>query len=296
MPKIQTYKELKTKLDIFENCVRNICKEERGSNIFVCAGDPGLGKTYKARAILNELLNKKQIKAFEEVNSNMKPFTLYQKMWKLREGGVILIDDVNDILEDKKVGIPLLKAATDSYAVRPVSWNTNDYRVVKVSKFNPKDNDEVFEKFNAICDSKTKLFALRESGDAVPDKFYFKGVIIVITNKSWIAFDKLSDGAIGNRGLHMELRVTLDCAIEYVKKVAPTMKEYLTLKLNKKIIDPVLKYITTDKDVLNYYLSECVKPGIRILGKMCDSYINSGGKNGLTLDNLKAATTKEVNN
>lgn len=292
MARIEKYAELKKKLELFENSVRSICKEERACNIFVAAGDPGLGKTYRATKIVNDMLKNNTIPSMEIINGNVTALSLYQKMWKLREGGIIIIDDVNTIIEDKKIGIPLLKVATDSYAVRTVSWNSNDRRIVKVSKHNPKDNMEVLERFNNACDSNTKLFALRESGDAVPDKFYFKGAIIIITNKSWDSFDKLSDGAIGNRGKHMDIRISLDCAIEFLKKMAPSIKETGTLKINKKTSDAVVKYMTTNKDVLNYYLSNGIKPGLRSFGKMCENYVNEGAS-GLNIDNLEMSTTKE---
>lgn len=292
MARIETYTELKSKLDLFDNCVKSICKSERASNVFVAAGDPGLGKTYRATKIVNEMLKNKQIPAMDILDGNVTAFSLYQKMWKLREGGVIIIDDVASVLEDKKVGIPLLKIATDSYASRMVSWNSNDRRIVKVSKFDPKDNMEVIEQFNAMCDGNKKLLALKESGDAVPDKFYFKGAIIIITNKSWDVFDRLSDGAIGNRGKHLDLRVTLDCAIDYVKHMAPHIKEQGTLKIDKKTAEAVAKYMTTNKQVLNYYMANGIKPGLRSFGKMCESYKDFGAA-GLNLANLEISTTKE---
>jgi hypothetical protein len=292
MARIESYAELKTKLDLFDMCVKSVCKPERACNVFVAAGDPGLGKTYRATKIVNEMVKTKQIPAMDILEGNVTALSLYQKMWKLREGGVIIIDDVASVIEDKKVGIPLLKIATDTYASRMVSWNSNDRRVVKVSKFDPKDNMEVLEHFNGICDSNQKLMALRESGDAVPDRFYFKGSIIIITNKSWDNFDRLSDGAIGNRGRHLDIRTTLECSIDYVKHMASSIKEQSSFKITKPVADAVVKYITTDKEVLTYYMANGVKPGLRIFGAMCDAY-KDYGKAGLNLNMLEASLTKE---
>ena len=292
MPRIEKCSELLKKIEQFETYVRNICKDERASNIVICAGDTGLGKTYRAGKIISEMLKAKKIPAMKILDNTVTSLGLYQTMWQLREGGVILIDDVNNIICDKKNGIPLLKVATDTYAERHVSWNSNDRRIVKVSKYNPKDNLEVFDHYNSLCDSNTKLFALRETGEAVPDMFYFKGAIVIITNKSWESFDKITDGALGCRGKHLEIRTSLNCSIDYLKKMAPSIKESSSLKLDKKTKDAVLKYMTTNKEVLNFYLTKCIKPSLRSFGFMCEDYISEGAK-GLTLDNLEANTIKE---
>lgn len=291
MKRIETLTELEKKMTDLRRYMEALTKPVRGRNLVIAAGDPGLGKTYMAKEIL-EKHKKADGLHYEILDSQVTAFALYQKMWEFREGGILVLDDVNNIITDKKIGIPLLKSAGDTYDTRKVSWSSRDNRIVNVSRYDPQDNIDVLTHFDNICDSNKKFYELRAKNEAVPNMFYFKGAIIIITNKSLETVDNISDGALSSRAMKKDLRISLDCAIAYVKKMSKKMNKFGSLKITKNVADVVCKYITSDKSVIKYYNEHGVKPGLRCFGNMCESYINDG-KAALNLDELESAVTKD---
>lgn len=292
MKRIEKLSELEKKMTELNQYMEALTKPERGRNLVIAAGDPGLGKTYMAKEILEKHKKTDDLR-YEILDSQVTAFALYRKMWEFREGGIIVLDDVNNIITDKKIGIPLLKSAGDTYATRKITWTSTDKRVVNVSQYDPKDNIDVLTRFDSICDTDKSLYALRAKNEAVPNMFYFKGAFIIITNMCLETFDKISDGAMFSRGVRVDIRLSLNCAIDYVKKMSKKMNKFGSLKITKNVADTVCKYITTDKNVIKFYNENGVKPGLRCFGNMCESFIDYG-KSALNLDTLEACVSKDV--
>lgn len=292
MKRIEKLSDLEKKMTELSQFMESLTKTNRGRSLVIAAGDPGLGKTYMAKEIL-EKHKKANGLPYEILDGQVTAYGLYKKMWQYREGGIIVLDDVNSIITDKKIGIPLLKSASDTYEGQKVSWTSRDNRIVDISRYDPKDNIDVLTRFNSVCETNKRFNTLRENGDALPNMFYFKGAFIIITNMCLETFDKISDGALFSRGVKVDIRVSLNCAINYVKKMSKKMNKFGALKIPKNVADVVCKYITTDRDVIKFYNENGVKPGLRCFGNMCESYIDYG-KSALNLDTLEACVSKDT--
>ena len=134
-----------------EMCIRD--------SAMIVSGPPGVGKSYGVEAQLNksDIFNKMadQAPKFEVVRGAMSAIGLYQKLFKFSNpGNILVLDDCDSILFDD-VALNILKAALDSSKKRYISWNTES-RVL--------------------------------ANEGVPDRFEFRGSVIMITN---IKFDYL---------------------------------------------------------------------------------------------------------
>jgi hypothetical protein len=82
------------------------------------------------------------------VSGSISAVGLYQALWYTRNGGILVLDDVDDVFRDE-TALNLLKGALDSSPVRTISWR-------KEARW------------------------LDENG--IPDRFEFKGHVVFLTN------------------------------------------------------------------------------------------------------------------
>lgn len=116
------------------------------SNGCILSGPAGLSKTFK---VLHEL-QKRNVK-FELYNAHASSLGLFELL-HVNRTGVVVLDDLESIMEDKR-SVGILKAASFSATgVREVTWN-----------------------------STTKVLAER----GLPSRFIFEGKIIIVTNDEY---------------------------------------------------------------------------------------------------------------
>lgn len=263
--KINSYKEYLKKVKEYETYIKLISDPaNRASNSLLVSGDPGIGKTYRARKILEEHSKC----PFLVVNGRISAVKLYQTMWENNDA-VIVLDDVNSIIQDKKDGASLLKAATDSERTREISWNARNHDCIPVKKYNCKNNLKIAERMDWLVQTSNnkRLERSHEAKNTFPDMFYFTGALIILTNKSLHTVDKASEGAVSNRGNHMEIMFTTEGAIDFIKTFGPTMTEYNGVKMKAKTISETIKFLTSEK-ALQYYARTRKRPTLRNLGKI----------------------------
>ncbi len=58
---------------------------------------------------------------YDQISGSITPVGLYHALWNMRKGGVLILDDCDDIFRDE-TSLNLLKIATDSTKERLVSW------------------------------------------------------------------------------------------------------------------------------------------------------------------------------
>lgn len=268
--KIDNYNDFDKEMKLFESKVEKMCHVPRPTNVLIVSGDPGIGKSYRAEKIIQ---SHDEYADCKTVTTSISPVGLYQYMWQNNDQ-LIVLDDVNNILKDANEGASLLKASTNSEPRRLVKWGKSNYRCVPVSKMgNPKDNKTISKMIYEYATKSNDKKTLRayENGQLFPDMFYFTGAVIILTNKPLSKFDTVTEGAVSNRGDHMEISLSLNGSMELIKHFAPNIKEYNGMKLNKKSVNDVIKFLTSDK--VKKYCRETGKIlTLRNFGKIAASY------------------------
>lgn len=128
----------------------------------IISGPPGLGKSFTVRQALAEKFpDGPEVESYDEdtgettvklhhdtVSGSISAVGLYQALWHTRDGGILVLDDVDDVFRDE-TALNLLKGALDSSPVRTISWR-------KEARW------------------------LEENG--IPDRFDFRGHVVFLTN------------------------------------------------------------------------------------------------------------------
>lgn len=262
--KLRTFQEYQKKITDYETQVRIMCSKQRPHNVLIVSGDPGIGKSYRAEQILKNQANVN----YQMVSGSLSAHELYRLMW-YHNDEIIVLDDVNSILQDSKDGASLLKAATESKPIRVIQWLKKHHDCIPVKKYNCKDNSIIQERMNAYVRDKDnrRLTLAHEAGSTFPDMFYFTGAVIILTNKSLKTIDRATEGAVSNRGSHMQISFTVEGAIDFIKKFGPSMTEFNGMKMEEKTIKDVIAFMTSDEAV-KYYIDHCKIPTLRSLGKI----------------------------
>ena len=262
--KIKDYKEFQKKITDYETQVKLMCNKPRPHNVLIVSGDPGIGKSYRAEKILSA----QKTVSYQIAKNSISAVELYKLMWENNDS-IIILDDVNSILLDPKDGASLLKACTESKPVRILQWQKDNHNCIPVSQYKPVDNIKVAENMDDYVKSANRkpLQNAHLVKKTFPNMFYFTGAVIILTNKSLASFDRVTEGAVSNRGTHMEISLTVDGAIELLKKFGPTMTESNGMKLKKKTIDNVIKFLTS-ADSIRYYHEHGKIPTLRNLGRI----------------------------
>lgn len=139
--------EVNKRFELMEQIIKMVVKKFVPSMI-IC-GTGGLGKTYTVKQILKKarlLEDKEGPVGYTWVAGHMSATGLYTAMHQRKDGGVLVLDDV-DIWGNETM-MELCKAALDSYSERTISWNST-----------------------------------WADQNGLPRKFDFKGQVIFITNK-----------------------------------------------------------------------------------------------------------------
>lgn len=284
--KIKNFEEYTKKINDYETQLKIICSNVRPYNVLIVSGDPGIGKSYRAEQILKTQTN---VKFTKVEGSSVSPVQLYSLMWQHNDE-IIVLDDVNSILQDGKDGASLLKACTESKPVRLLQWQKRNPNCIPVSKFKCDNNIKIAERMNDIVKNSERkhLIKAHDAGMTFPDMFYFTGAIIILTNKSLKSFDRVTEGAVSNRGCHMQIAFSVEGAVDFIKKFGPTLKTYGDAVYTDATLKDTIAFMTSPKAV-KYYVENYKIPTIRNLGKIAGQY-----QLGVALDESVLENNTEV--
>lgn len=266
--RITNYAEYSKKMDDYIKHIKYMVGK-KGSpmplNVMIVSGDKGVGKTYTAE----EILGNQDVRPFRIVNSSMSAVQLYKFMWDNHDA-IIVLDDVNSIIMDNKDGSSLLKAATDTKSVRKLNWQKRNPDCIDLNKFQLKDNEAINRKMYEIAnddDAPKRLKAAQDAGKTFPSYFYFTGALIILTNKKLSLIDKVTEGAVSNRGWHQEMLFDENGAVDLLKNSYKKMTHFMDQDINPKSMKKALDFLTS-KDAVNYYFDNQKLPTLRTLGKV----------------------------
>ena len=100
-----------------------------------------------------------------------------------------------------------------------------------------------------------------------PDEFYFTGAVIILTNKPLSVIDRVTEGAVSNRGWHQEMLFNVEGAVDLLKNSADRMKDFNGITLKGKSVKKALDFLTSEKAISFYKHNEKL-PTLRTLGKV----------------------------
>lgn len=87
----------------------------------IVSGPPGLGKSFTVTKALDDKAAEDEEFQYDVIRGAITAVGLYIALWNLREGGVLMLDDCDDVFRDE-TALNLLKAVLDSGPKRVVSW------------------------------------------------------------------------------------------------------------------------------------------------------------------------------
>lgn len=267
--RINSYKEYNKKLDDFKAHIKMMIGKKNQPmplHVMVVSGDKGVGKTYTA----NELLSKQDYRKFQIVTTSMSAVQLYKFLWEHNDE-IIVLDDVNSILQDTKDGASLLKSCTDTQHVRKLFWQKQNSSCVHVGRYNLATNGAIETKIMEMASVDKKMQRALDQGKLFPDTFYFTGALIILTNKPLSVIDRVTEGAVSNRGWHSEMLFTVNGAVELIKNSADKIKTFINIPIKKSNVQKAIKFLTSDVAIA-YYKNEGKLPTIRTLGKIAMEY------------------------
>lgn len=179
-------------------------------NLFIIAGDPGLGKTEEPTIMLNKKVGPRG-QEWTEVGAASTPKALYEILYKWN-GKFILLNDVDNIWSDSK-SINIIKHATESNPNnRYVQWNSTKMKDADDEDFDPNSD--------------------------VPREFLFTGKIIVNTNK----YFRELPGSILSRGLKQEVDFTPQQSLERIESLLDVIEPDVPMKIKKMCLEDLKEY------------------------------------------------------
>jgi hypothetical protein len=271
---INTYKEYEKKMRDYTDHIVKMMIGKKDQPIplhaMIVSGDKGVGKTYTAE----QILSKQKIRGYQIVTGSLSAVQLYKFLWEHNDE-IIVLDDVNSILQDSKDGASLLKACTETRHKRLLHWQKQNYLCIPVNRYTLNDNDSISRKMEEIVNSSDnkKLMQKHSEGRTFPDQFYFTGALIILTNKPLSVIDRVTEGAVSNRGWHQEMLFSVEGAVDLLKNSVSKMTTFNDTPIKVTNVKKALNFLTS-KDAIAYYRNEGKIPTLRTLGKIASEIEN----------------------
>lgn len=205
-------------------------------------GAPGIGKTYDIEQALEKAKHERGIE-YTMIKGTASAPGLYQALYRARNGGVVVLDDCDSVLDDIQT-FNILKTALDTTGTRLVSWRKQSSWVYEANS----TDDEVVE-----------------VGERVPNEFEYDGGIIFITNIDFnekIAREtRMSPhfSALMSRSLYLDLTLKSHRArmIRIQKVFVNSMSKIENL--NEEQTQELLAFVTENANEFTELSLRCVK-------------------------------------
>ncbi len=210
----------------------------------IISGPAGLGKSYGVRKALRKAEETSGLK-FDMISGSITAVGLYIALWNMRDGGVVILDDCDDVFRDETT-MNILKAALDSGDERVISW-------------------------------RKKSSWLKD--EQIDDRFEFKGRVIFLTNVDFEGIvtsgraDAVHFKALMDRSLYLNLTMrTLDDYMVRIRQVAVEggmlMRDHGLLPED---VDTIIEFISKNRTRF-YHLSLRLVHQIAVVYKASDEW------------------------
>lgn len=193
----------------------------------IISGPAGLGKSWGIRTAITKATDEKEDFYSDVISGSITAVGLYIALWNAKNGGLVVLDDCDDVFRDETT-LNILKAALDSGGRRIISWRKQSHWLKEM------EIDDVFE---------------------------FKGSVIFLTN---VDFERqIAAGrptAVHFRAL-MDRSLYLSLAIRSKKDIIVRMKQVVyehkmleKMGLEAEEVDSIMEFVMENKDRF-YHLS-----------------------------------------
>jgi hypothetical protein len=203
-------------------------------NALIISGSTGTGKTQNLLNFLkdNGLKSSDTATGTGEADymiikgGNVSAFAMFQNMFEMRETGKIIILDDADAAFDDSMKNNLLKSALDSYDERFISWETKNPNIFKVNGRTPmQDGDE--------------NWVMNVEEGKYPNRFAYKGQIIIVSNKHISDFD----AAVRGRCITVDITIKSEDMLSRIETLIDSGKTFGNA--SKASMQKTLKFMKT---------------------------------------------------
>lgn len=188
----------------------------------IVSGPAGLGKSYGIERALAKAEREDETGTFQYdvINGSISAVGLYIALYRMKDGGIVVLDDADDVFRDE-TALNLLKAALDSSEHRVISWRKQAHWL---------------------------------EAEGIEDRFEFEGRVIFLTNIDFerqvnsgrpgaVHFKALMDRSLY---LHLTLRTLRDYLVR-IKQVVLGANMLDKYGLDEMQIAEILEYIEENK-------------------------------------------------
>lgn len=188
----------------------------------IVSGPAGLGKSYGIERALEAHAAETQDEDFkyDVINGSISAVGLYIALYRMREGGIVVLDDADEVFRDE-TALNILKSALDSSEHRVISWRKQAHWL---------------------------------EAEGIEDRFEFEGRVIFLTN---IDFERQVDSnrpgavhfkALMDRSLYLHLTMrTLKDYMVRIKQVVVGAKMLEKYGLDEGQVADILDYLEEHK-------------------------------------------------
>jgi hypothetical protein len=243
-PTAKDYNDLSTKeikeiseriahrFDVLERQAKSI----RHGNLrsFVVSGAAGVGKTFALETELADLMDNDGETPCKFISGGISAVGLYMALYQMRKGGILVLDDCDDVFYDD-TAINLLKKVLDTSSRRRASWQ--------------KKSDWVY-----IRDFNLDLEGEPDDNDKLPNWFDFDGQVVFLTNQPLYALSQKDNKmaphyrALISRSLYLDL--TLQSVTDRIIRIRDVFmtKMVPNLGISKAQATEILEFTLENKD------------------------------------------------
>ncbi len=212
-------------------------KAVRNGNLrsFVVSGAAGVGKTFALETELEDLMDNTGETPCKFISGGISAVGLYMALYQMRKGGILVLDDCDDVFYDD-TAINLLKKVLDTSSRRRASWQ--------------KKSDWCY-----IRDFNLDLDGEPDDNDKLPNWFDFDGQVVFLTNEPLYAKSQKDNKmaphykALISRSLYLDL--TLQSVTDRIIRIRDVFmtKMVPNLGISKAQATEILEFTLENKDL-----------------------------------------------
>ncbi len=215
----------------------------------IVSGAPGVGKTFNIERRLSYYEKDFNLKIVR-LKGGASAIGLYQALWNTKDGGIILVDDCDSLLDDEQ-SLNLLKVALDSTERRIVGWAKSASWVFNPDLCSDEEQDKFLDK------------------GMIPNTFEYKGQLVYITNRDFAGQIEGGSKMAPHYAALMSRSVYVDLTLHTIRQRMVWMRHifmsemYSAKGLSREMAEEIMEFVAANAGRF-YDLS------LRMVGQLSD--------------------------